>query len=336
MADKSIFVISDIHGCLQEFNELLAKLPIKTNSQFVFLGDYIDRGPHSAGVIDRILKLKESYEVVALAGNHEQMLMHFLEDKSTPEAASFVINGGGATLASYSDSLGDYQMPEEHMDFLKSLKLCHEMDDDFFVHAGVPDVPLTKLHKKKYESEMLWIRKPFFYSSYNWGKRIFHGHTPVKECTIGEKRVNVDTGCVYGNKLTALMLPEMETFCVEKTEPLVNLCLIHEGSNRRAERFEVNLPVHIKSIHGESVYKSVDYSECGVFVRESQQSREFLYSTGDVVSGTIGINSMESVPFEGVVVRYQKKAVGAFFAIEFTMTPFELLYQNGEESLPAE
>ncbi|MBT7767373.1 MAG: serine/threonine protein phosphatase, partial [Bdellovibrionales bacterium] len=100
--DSNIFVISDIHGCDTELKLLLNKLPLEPNkSKIIFLGDYIDRGIESKQVIDTIMELQGMFDVVTLMGNHEEMLINFLQDPLSEEAVSFVYNGGGSTLTSY-------------------------------------------------------------------------------------------------------------------------------------------------------------------------------------------------------------------------------------------
>ena len=320
----NIFVFSDIHGCLDEFNALLETLPLDDDSELVFLGDYIDRGANSKGVIDRIIALTKQYKVTALKGNHEQMFIHFLDDLETPLAASFAFNGGGATLASYSNKVGDYDIPQEDQNFLHSLPLFHETEEYFFVHAGVPNVPLKDL-SQEHEHELLWIRCEFFESIYDWGKTIIHGHTPIDDCEILPYRINIDTGCVFGNKLSALALPSKEVYQIGKSKPLINVCLKQQDSNRKAKRFSINTPVTVYHKEECLYFKTVDYSEYGMLVCAQTPCETPLFSEGEKLHGEIGIQELESVPYKGKVVRVVQKHIGIFYAIEFTQTPFELL-----------
>src|SRR5579864_4865919 len=112
-----LYAIADIHGCDEELRALLKLLPLDRSSRVVFLGDYIDRGPNSAGVVDTILELEEYCQVVCLLGNHELMLREFLDGSDPRLSARFIYNGGGATLASYSNDDGVFVIPEEHVDF---------------------------------------------------------------------------------------------------------------------------------------------------------------------------------------------------------------------------
>jgi serine/threonine protein phosphatase 1 len=320
---ENLFVFSDIHGCLDEFNGLLETLPLNDDSELIFLGDYIDRGHDSKGVIDRILDLSKQYKVTALKGNHEQMFLHFLDDLETPLAASFAFNGGGATLASYSDQFGVYEVPQTHLDFLHALPLFHETDDYFFVHAGVPNIPLHDISEDN-EHELLWIRRDFFESIFDWGKTIVHGHTPINDCEILPYRINIDTGCVFGNKLSALALPSQEVYHIEKSKPIINVCLKQQDSNRKAQRFSINTPVTV--FHKEELlyFKTVDYSEYGMLVCAQTPCQTPLFNEGEKLHGVIGIQELESVPYKGQVVRIVQKHIGIFYAIEFTQTPFEL------------
>ena len=111
------FVIGDVHGCAEELEELLSLLPIDPDSTVIFLGDYIDRGPDSRRVIDLVLSVEKRCSVVALMGNHEEMFAEFLHDPQSAEAARFIYNWGGATLASYALPGGGYKIPKHHLPF---------------------------------------------------------------------------------------------------------------------------------------------------------------------------------------------------------------------------
>src|SRR3954463_10575248 len=121
----SLFAIGDVHGCAEELRALIQKLPLRRDSLVVFLGDYIDRGPDSRGVVDTILDLQQYCRVVCLLGNHELMLREFLDGSDSRRVARFIYNGGSATLSSYADHDGVFVMPEEHRDFFDSLPYHH-------------------------------------------------------------------------------------------------------------------------------------------------------------------------------------------------------------------
>ena len=191
-----LLVIGDIHGCLSQLQKLLAEVRPTANDQVVFLGDYIDRGPDSAGVVEELIAFQAKFpHTVFLCGNHEQMLLDFLEGRN---ATLFLLNGGDATLASYR-TRKLWPLPEKHLNFLKSLKEWHATEQFIFVHAGLrPGVSLAEQHP----DDLLWIRADFLDSDYDWGKPVVYGHTPLQEPLITATRVGLDTGCVYGRVLT--------------------------------------------------------------------------------------------------------------------------------------
>src|SRR4051812_16573164 len=135
---KSLFAIGDVHGCAEELRALIQKLPLRRDSLVVFLGDYIDRGPDSRGVVDTILELQQYCRVVCLLGNHELMLREFLDGSDPRRVARFIYNGGSATLASYADHDGVFVMPQDHRDFYDALLYHYVVGEHCFVHAGLP------------------------------------------------------------------------------------------------------------------------------------------------------------------------------------------------------
>jgi serine/threonine protein phosphatase 1 len=166
------------------------------DDEVVFIGDYIDRGPDSKGVIDFLLTLRGRYTF--LMGNHERMFLDFLQGK---ERLLFLYNGGAATLESYG---GVGEIPASHLAFLNRLRLYHESDEYLFVHGGIrPGVPL----EKQDPSDLLWIREEFYAYPGRYPKTVVFGHTPMRDALITEDRIGIDTACVYGNKLTCLVLP---------------------------------------------------------------------------------------------------------------------------------
>lgn len=206
MRGERTFVIGDIHGCLHLLEALLARIPWNPQEdRLVFLGDYIDRGPDSKGVIDLILKLRRaSPGVRCLLGNHEDLFREYLSRKNL---IPFILNGGDATLTSYRRAFpteGEIHVPEDHRAFFHSLEPWIELEDYYLVHAGLrPGIPIEK---QKIE-DLLWIREPFLYSDYDFGKRVIFGHTPLQEPLVTKTKIGLDTGAVYGNRLTCLELP---------------------------------------------------------------------------------------------------------------------------------
>ncbi len=207
-----IFAIGDIHGCLWSLEKLLDSLPVNWGKDLViFLGDYIDRGPDPRGVIEKLLELKEFYrdKIITLKGNHEWMFERFLRGIDTDV---FLYNGGGTTLRGYYNKKGYLEIPEEHLRFLKELKLYYETDNYIFVHAGLR--PGKEL-KDQDEEDLLWIRDSFYLSEYKFPKIVVFGHTPFPAPLILEDRIGIDTGCVYGGALTAIELPEKKIYQIE-------------------------------------------------------------------------------------------------------------------------
>lgn len=195
-----LLAIGDIHGCLAELDQLLDQVEPNVEDQLVFLGDYIDRGPDSAGVVDRLLQLGERLpRLVCLRGNHEQMLLDFLDNRNP---ADFLVNGGAETIASYRTN-DRWPPPPAHLDFFRKLRALYVTEDFIFVHAGLrPGIPL----EEQDEEDMLWIRRDFLESDADWGKPVVFGHTPRQMPLLDARRIGIDTGCVYGRQLTCCNL----------------------------------------------------------------------------------------------------------------------------------
>jgi serine/threonine protein phosphatase 1 len=208
---KKIFAIGDIHGCYDRLKALMGKIPIDcSRDALVFIGDYIDRGPHSVEVVDYLIQLKNRFpEVIFLKGNHEDMLDKFI---SGADRFTYLLNGGQQTLDSYltkpvqSES---FPIPPDHMEFFKSLRLFYQTEEFIFVHAGLrPRVPLESQNTE----DLLWIRDKFVSSKYDFGKRVIFGHTPLKKPLVEPNKIGIDTGAVYGNALSCIQLPDLVFF----------------------------------------------------------------------------------------------------------------------------
>lgn len=223
---RLVYAIGDVHGRLDVLGPLLhdiAKDALTTRPAeqplLVLLGDYVDRGPDSRGVIDLILQMQAdaTFEVAALKGNHEEALLQFLEDPAF--AATWMEHGGGATLASYgvapSGARTDVEawtkvrdafaeaLPAEHLRFYQTLELIRTVGDYAFVHAGVrPGVAL----EDQAERDLLWIRYEFLNDRGPFDKVIVHGHTPTEEPQMLKHRLGVDTGAYATGVLTAVRL----------------------------------------------------------------------------------------------------------------------------------
>lgn len=210
---QHIYAIGDIHGCCDRLRALMGKIPIDMDTdRLLFIGDYVDRGPSSYEVVEYLVNLRRRFPaVVFLRGNHEDMLLNYL---SGEDRLTFLMNGGRLTLEDYLNharGTGNGPIPPEHRQFFDQLRLYHETDDYIFVHAGLqPKVPLEKQDPR----DLVWIRQKFIYSDYDFGKRVIFGHTPFNEPFVAANKIGIDTGAVYGNRLTCVKLPEVEFFSV--------------------------------------------------------------------------------------------------------------------------
>jgi serine/threonine protein phosphatase 1 len=205
--DPHVFAIGDVHGCAEELVKLLRKIKADPERDtFVFIGDYVDRGPDPKGVVDAILELTTRCpRVFCLKGNHEGLFLDYLAGDNENV---FLYNGGNTTLDSYGAVYGEpFEMPPGHREFFDELLLYHREGDVLFVHAGLrPGVPL----EKQTEHDLLWIREEFIYVPQQAADLIVFGHTPSRRPIVQADKIGIDTGAVYGNKLTCLKLPERE------------------------------------------------------------------------------------------------------------------------------
>ncbi len=216
--------VGDIHGRADLFEKMIERIradsaDIGQRPRIVLLGDYVDRGPGSRQVLDRIIRLKQEAwcDVEALMGNHEEALVQFLREPGY--GVSWVEYGGGATLGSYGiavpamrtdpeawEAVRDAFMevlPQAHIELLGSFGVTLQADDYLFVHAGVnPDVPLAAQGPQ----EFLWIRAPFLASEKACDYVVVHGHTPEEEPSNQRWRIGLDTGAYATGVLTGVRL----------------------------------------------------------------------------------------------------------------------------------
>ncbi|MDR3422194.1 MAG: metallophosphoesterase family protein [Xanthobacteraceae bacterium] len=206
------YAIGDIHGSLRMLRALIARCRQHAGGRpmtFVFLGDYIDRGPDSAGVVRAVMDLQSEMpdRVVALKGNHEAMALDVID--GTAPADFWLTQGGAETLRSYgADSAG--KLPEDLVRWLRSLRLYYDDGRRFFVHAGIdPKQPLDAQSKH----DLIWIREPFLSDGRDHGRLIVHGHTPLTDGApdLRGNRLNLDTAAVFGGPLTAAIFTDTET-----------------------------------------------------------------------------------------------------------------------------
>jgi serine/threonine protein phosphatase 1 len=217
-----VYAIGDIHGRSDLLDRMIGQIvrdleanPIE-DSLAVTLGDYIDRGPDSRGVLDRLARNSFPIRLIALKGNHEALLETFLRDPTI--ADDWRRLGGLETLHSYGVPVAammmgrNYQeaadalraaVPPDHFEFLSTLKLSLTWDKYFLCHAGVlPGVPLAR----QSEQHLLWIRDQFLASQADFGKIVVHGHTPRETPEVLTNRINVDTGAFITGRLTCAVL----------------------------------------------------------------------------------------------------------------------------------
>lgn len=223
---RLVYAVGDVHGRLDVLELLIetivsdvVALKPRLQPMLIFLGDYVDRGPESAGVVERILRLKRkpAFEVRTLKGNHEEALLQFLDDPAFGQ--TWADHGGLATLASYgvqpplsrldagawerAREAFDATLPPTHREFYEGLELTVEVGDYLFVHAGVrPGIPM----EAQLERDLLWIRSEFLQAPGPFGKVIVHGHTPMEEPQILPHRMGLDTGAYATGVLTAVRL----------------------------------------------------------------------------------------------------------------------------------
>lgn len=203
------FAVGDIHGCLDKLQRLIAACDAYAAgrpARYVFLGDYIDRGPQSRGVIEFLMRRQAAQPgaILCLRGNHEQMAL----DAHASERAVplWLANSGASTLRNYGGPIS-----QEHLAWLAALALSHDDGLRFFVHAGIDlAVPLAEQDPEV----LLWMREPFLSEcdAVDCGRFIVHGHTPLSTGTpdLRRRRLNLDTAAVMGGPLSAAVFDDTQ------------------------------------------------------------------------------------------------------------------------------
>ena len=213
---RRVYAVGDIHGCDDRLAALhaaiaedLARRPVAA-PLLLHIGDYVDRGPDSAGVVARLSAGPPvaGLEVVNLMGNHERTMLDALGGERAA-GTDWLVQGGREALASWGiDPDGPREawaeaVPAVHLAFLRGLALRHAEGGYLFVHAGIrPGVALAA----QVAEDLLRIRQPFLYSEQAFGAVVVHGHTPVKAPVVRANRIAIDTGAVFGGPLTAVVL----------------------------------------------------------------------------------------------------------------------------------
>jgi serine/threonine protein phosphatase 1 len=232
---RRVYAVGDIHGCLTLFDKMLAQLDednearAPANVSLILLGDLVDRGPDSAGVIERAIQLQESGgDVRWLLGNHEEV---FLKALSGDPAAMryFVRIGGGPTIHSYGLKGDEYLgmsfdelseafpplVPERHRRFLETAEEMIAIGDYLFVHAGIrPGVTIDDQRP----SDLRWIRDDFLEDGSDHGCVVVHGHTIFDEVQERTNRIGIDTGAYATGRLTAIGLEGTERWYITAAE----------------------------------------------------------------------------------------------------------------------
>jgi serine/threonine protein phosphatase 1 len=233
-ADTVVYTIGDIHGRLDCLRQLQAEMIEDSRTReakrrvIVYLGDYVDRGPESNGVIAHLLDHPiVEFEAVHLLGNHERLMLDFIADPE--QAKPWFANGGIETLASYGVIAGDRKqmtaqdvsalrdqllaiLPRSHRRFLEGLKLTHREGDFVFVHAGIR--PGVRLEDQS-EDDVIWIRQPFLDSNIDHGFVVVHGHTITEKPVFRPNRIGIDTGAFSSGCLTGLVIADKQVGVVQ-------------------------------------------------------------------------------------------------------------------------
>jgi len=232
------FAIGDIHGCAAELETLLAGLELSPGDAVMFVGDYVDRGADSRGVVDIVLDLERRSDLttVFLRGNHEDMCLAYL-GRSGHYGEAWIANGGAATLRSYgldarvAGSEAAASFPAKHLEFFERLPLWHRAEGCLLVHAGIrPDRPW----EQQEEEDLLWIREEFILAPHTLPETIIFGHTPRRTVYVDPYKIGIDTGCVYGGGLTGLELRERRLYQVRFGERKVRESPLPAEQRRRA------------------------------------------------------------------------------------------------------
>jgi serine/threonine protein phosphatase 1 len=223
LSDIAVYAVGDVHGCLDELLSLERAIvadgeTLPGRKIIIMLGDYVDRGPASSQVLDHLLAPPPAgFERICLAGNHEVVMLDYIDGRLG--LGDWMSMGAASTLLSYGidldrlaqiygsarqiDDMVRKAIPAAHIAFLRSVPILVEAQRFVFVHAGVrPQVDFDR----QSDYDLAFIRSEFYESAHLLKKYVVHGHTPVSEAKREGMRVNIDTGAVFGGKLTALRI----------------------------------------------------------------------------------------------------------------------------------
>lgn len=225
-----LFAVGDIHACKAELGHLLDYLvgqeQITKSDVVVFIGDYIDRGPDSKGVIELLIQFRQSFpDSVFLRGNHEDMLLSFLGFKGR-EGTAYLLNGGEEFLSSYgikpkpdealTGTHVQEQLPPDHLAFFQSLTAYLITSEWMFAHAGVN--PLRDV-RHQVPADLFWIRDEFIENIHYFKRVVVFGHTPYEDILFHlPYKIGIDTGLVYGNRLSCIEVRSRVTYQIRRGE----------------------------------------------------------------------------------------------------------------------
>ena len=215
---RRAYAVGDIHGCPDKLRALHALIAADYATRpgkaavVVYLGDYIDQGPDSAGVVELLASAPSptGLPAIALLGDHERMLLDAL-DGDRAAATDWLWAGGKAALASWGldpelpREAWEAALPPAHLAWLRGLKLSHREGDYLFVHAGVrPGIPTADQSR----DDLVTMRQPFLSTEQDLGAIVVHGHSSSPAVHIGSNRIGLDTGAGIGGKLTCAVLED--------------------------------------------------------------------------------------------------------------------------------
>ncbi|SEM95088.1 MULTISPECIES: metallophosphoesterase family protein [unclassified Paenibacillus] len=224
---KRTIMISDIHGCIDQLDQILQLTEYNsTKDKLILLGDYVDRGPNSKEVVDKVIQLVMNHNAIALRGNHDQRLVDLINSDSVTVRSKFLEHGGKQTLQSYCD-INNEEISDEilnqaiefikthyyhHIDYISKLPFYHEDKDHIYVHAGLN--PNFIDWKNQPEHDFMYIKDEFIRASFDLNKKIIFGHTKTidihgtSDIWFSDDKIGIDGGCAYGMQLNCLIFQE--------------------------------------------------------------------------------------------------------------------------------
>lgn len=237
------YAVGDVHGCLDHLAALAAAIDddaanTELRTTVVLLGDLVDRGPDSAGVIKFVREWHTRREVRYLAGNHEEMFLDSFDDKQT--LRHFLRHGGRETILSYGIESASYNalsleelqaemkklVPQADRDFLAKAEEWIEAGDYLLVHAGIDP---ARAHDEQKRSDLLWIRERFLAHRDAFSHMVVHGHTIFENVEDTGTRIGIDTGAYRTGRLTALVLEGSARRTIQAVDADGQISIAHYG-----------------------------------------------------------------------------------------------------------